>query len=126
LEALPEFDPDWQEAATKSLEDALLILAPDVEMAQFDRIDNIELRRFIVEAHPKFIDKMTSKVISVENENRLLEFNGETFRLWLWLKDASSNKRYLLTVPANMKSVKEAIAWTFNMAVEEYQPIREA
>jgi len=33
-----------------------------------------------------------------------------------------STKTYFLAVPPNMKTVKEAVAWTFYASEEEYQP----
>jgi len=70
--------------------------------------------RFIQETNPEIIDK--------DGENELLKIEDLVFVL---VKDASTDRKYLLRVPPQMKTVKEAIAWTFGKTPEEYNPIIE-
>lgn len=124
LSELPDFDKDWQEEATKSIRDALLILKPDVSLQEFEAVQNQELRRFIIETHPEFISSVTAATLDENGPNKLLAFNNQT--VWLWVKDASTERRYLLQVPSEMKRVRQALAWTFNMEEDDYAPIAEA
>jgi hypothetical protein len=36
-----------------------------------------------------------------------------------------STKNYFLRVPPEIRTAKEAVAWTFGMSGEEYSPLRE-
>jgi hypothetical protein len=38
----------------------------------------------------------------------------------------STGRDYVLRVPPTMNSAREAVAWTFGMKAEEYQPISQA
>lgn len=121
---MPDFDSGWQEEATKSIRDALLILKPDVSLQEFEGVPNQELRRFIIETHPHFINSVTNAVLDESGPNQLLGFKGNT--TWLWLKDVSTERRYLLQVPHETKRVRQALAWTFNMNEDDYAPLVEA
>lgn len=70
--------------------------------------------KFVVEAKPELLDE--------EGENKLLKIDDIVF---VYVKDASTPRRYLLRVHPNMQRVKEAIAWTFDLQEEEYQPLIE-
>jgi hypothetical protein len=41
------------------------------------------------------------------------------------VKDPSLQVYYMLRVPPNVRTCKEAIAWTFGLSSEEYNPIME-
>jgi Domain of unknown function (DUF6745) len=42
------------------------------------------------------------------------------------VKDDSTPRRYFLRVPPDMQTLHEAIARTFKMSSDEYQPLAEA
>lgn len=44
---------------------------------------------------------------------------------FLQVKDSSTGKRYFLKVPSDMRSVREAKAWTFGLKEDEYNPTIE-
>jgi len=44
---------------------------------------------------------------------------------FLQVKDSSTGKRYFLKVPPDMRSVREAKAWTFGLEEDEYNPTIE-
>ncbi|MEK6878605.1 MAG: DUF6745 domain-containing protein, partial [Nanoarchaeota archaeon] len=41
------------------------------------------------------------------------------------VKDSSTDRVYFLQVPLKMKKAKEAIAWSFKLTEDEYNPIKE-
>ena len=41
------------------------------------------------------------------------------------VKDSSTNKYHILSVPNDTRTCKEGIAWTFGMTPSEYNPIKE-
>lgn len=41
------------------------------------------------------------------------------------LKDSSTDRMYLLRVPPTVNTLKAGVAWTFNMAPEDYEPVVE-
>jgi len=45
---------------------------------------------------------------------------------YIIVKDISSKKYYILRVPPEVKTCKEALAWTFGMSPEDYNPIKES
>jgi hypothetical protein len=45
---------------------------------------------------------------------------------YIIVKDVSSKKYYMLRVPPEVTTCKEALAWTFGMSTEEYNPIKES
>ncbi|MHA1987562.1 MAG: DUF6745 domain-containing protein [Promethearchaeota archaeon] len=42
------------------------------------------------------------------------------------VKDVSSKRNYMLRVPLEVAVCKEALAWTFGMSEEEYNPLKES
>nr|MDO8110691.1 hypothetical protein [Candidatus Sigynarchaeota archaeon] len=41
------------------------------------------------------------------------------------VKDSTSGKYYVLRVPPEMRTCREAIAWTFGLSVIEYEPDKQ-
>lgn len=76
----------------------------------------------------KFFKEMNTKIIHEKGRNQLLTLrwhNAEEPLTMVKVIDSTTKDIYLLRVPPTMKTVEEAVAWTFNMDREEYKPIKE-
>lgn len=90
-----------------------ILAAPNAELKQRS-LKTFGYERFVKEAAMEVIDK--------DGEDSLLARGDVVFA---YIKDSSTPRRYLLRVPPNMRKVKEAIAWTFNLTPAQYQPLIE-
>lgn len=101
------------------IDSALPIKADDVLKTRNQETKQRALRamgyeEFVAEAKPTKLDE--------DGENSLLKIDDIVF---VYVKDSSTPRRYLLRVPPQMKTVKEAVAWTFDRNAKEYNPIIE-
>jgi len=119
--------------AIKRLEDLLLLVKfeeGNLKARDILRCRNIHIRRFLFEkiGYEKFVKELKCKTIHKDGENELimisLRKNEEPIFL-VKVKDPSSQAYYMLRVPPNVRTCKEAIAWTFRLSSEEYNPIME-
>lgn len=90
-----------------------IIDAPNAESKQ---------RALRIYGYEKFVEDTKMEQIDQDGENKLLKTNDIVF---VYVKDSSTPRRYLLRVPPNTRTVKQAIAWTFNMTEKEYSPLVE-
>lgn len=72
--------------------------------------------------YEKFVEEVKPQVIEEDGENSLLQIQDIVF---VYVKDSSTPRRYLLRVPPNTRSVKEGVAWTFGKEIKDYNPIKE-
>ena len=79
-----------------------------------EALASLGYENFVAEMNPKTLDKL--------GEDELIQMDDITM---LHVKDASTPRRYLLRVPNNMERVKQAVAWTFGLREDEYNPIAE-
>lgn len=102
------------------LEESLSLHRDDAFLTQ-----NMETRRRIIEQIG--IAKYVDGVIQVDGQDKLItiDFQGEPGR-YLWLKDSSTEREYLLRVPPEMTSVRAAKAWSFGLeSPNHYRPLIE-
>ena len=65
-----------------------------------------------------------AEVLDRDRESKLLRVQDMVF---VYVREASTPRRYLLRVPPETRTVREAIAWTFGFTEPgDYPPIREA
>jgi hypothetical protein len=80
-------------------------------------------RALVAFGYERFVEEVGAEAIDVDGENSLLRVRGtQPNIMFVYVKDATGDKRYLLRVPPGMQRVREAIAWTFGMTEREYQP----
>ena len=69
----------------------------------------------------RFVD-----IIDRDGTSTLLEYSGGRYTLkYIRVKDSSTNKYHILSVPNDIRTCTEGIAWTFGMTPSEYNPIKE-
>lgn len=113
-----------------SLNDYILLLRLSKNRLHAREILNINnatirasiLRRFGLE---NFIREAGAKVLDVEKGRRLLRVPASTPIMAVEVKDSTTGKTYVLSVPPEMKTCKEAVAWTFGMTPDRYKPLKE-
>jgi hypothetical protein len=119
--------------ALRRVNDLLLIIKLEKEeLTARDIIGcrNAEIRRFLFQryGHERFVKELNTRLIHKDGENELLLIpwrkDEEPITL-VKVKDSTTGKVYLLRVPPSMRTCREAVAWTFGMATEEYEPEKE-
>lgn len=104
----------------------VVLEAPNAELRR-EGMEAMGAERFLNRVHKEILDRVP------EREEYLVRLPGaEQTRLgdgepvvYLFVKDASSDRRYLLRVPPEMETVGEAKAWTFNLDPEQWDPVQE-
>lgn len=97
----------------------LPINVSDILEARNQEIKQKALRVF---GYERFVAEADMEEIEVVGEDKLLRKGDVVFA---YVKDSSTPRRYLLRVPPNSKSLREAIAWTFGMTPQTYKPLTE-
>jgi len=97
---------------------------------QVAEIINATLRRDALNYYgvEKFFKDMNTKVIHKDGKNELLILKwhrDEKPITMVKVIDSTTKQTYLLRVPPEMKTVRQAIAWTFHLSEDEYYPIKE-
>ncbi|HEY1387987.1 MAG TPA: hypothetical protein VGF38_05540 [Ktedonobacterales bacterium] len=93
--------------------------------------NDVEVRRVIQERMgDRFVSTLGGQVIDVGPrgtlyEVRLLEDDPEGVARYVQLQDASTARQYFLRVPSTIQTAEEAVAWSFQLTVEEYRPAQE-
>jgi len=97
---------------------------------------NADIRSWLLREYgiKRFFDEMNPKVIHKDGESELLKFEWSSEYMGPFAEplvmvkviDSSTGEVYLLQVPPDVKTCREAVAWTFRMSEGEYRPRREA
>lgn len=129
-----------------------VILQPEqITTTDIDAIRNAEVRRKLIEhygldrylfhigavlvdrvAPAKSLntqDQLTNPILGIQG-GKLYHTKLNVERAFLVLKNSTPEpdgtiKEYILRVPPEMKTVRQAVAWTFNMQEGEYAPVKE-
>lgn len=78
--------------------------------------------------YERFLSRIPHEIIHSDGEYSLLSIKWhkeEEPIMLLKVKCPSSNVKYILRVPSDVKTCKEALAWSFNMKEEEYVLVEE-
>jgi hypothetical protein len=112
-----------------------ITLRPEsLTVQQIMGVRNIELRRVMIERFglERLIKESSAEVIhsdqDYESKRRLLRINvaGDEPIFAVSVVCPSTQRNYFLRVPPTMRSVEEAIAWTFGLSKDQYRPIVES
>jgi hypothetical protein len=103
-----------------------------------DRIraeQNLELRRVLTERYglDRYLDDAGATRVQADDSGVLwrLPVQGDEPLVMVEVTNATpepdgSSRRYWLRVPPDMASAREAVAWTFGLASEQYRPVRQS
>jgi hypothetical protein len=109
----------------------IILHAELLSKADFLQEENIEVRRVIQERMgDRFVSTLGGKVVDMGARGMLYEVDitpdPEHIAKYVHVRDSSTDREYYLRVPPAMKTAQEAVAWTFGLHEEAYQPIQEA
>ncbi len=91
---------------------------------------NAEIRSLLLGqfGYERLIQELQANVLHQDGDSQLIEINmgkhEEDIRL-IKVRDSTTKQFYLLRVPPTVWSCKQAVAWTFGMEEDEYDPIKE-
>lgn len=106
---------------------ATLIRLKMLNANEISMIDDSEIRRICVGevGYEIFYSQLEHLLIDQEGEDELVMINwskDEDPLYLLKIKCPSTGTFYTLRVPPDMKTIKEAVAWTFGVSENEYLP----
>lgn len=132
------FVEDWGETVEKSLDEFLLIFKEKLTPFEALSVRNAELRRYLVKRldYNTLRKDASIKIISSEGEYEIIDVKTgrkderftdgrEEIDRYIKVKDSSTDRIYLLGIPANITDCKTALAWTFGLRKEQYNPLVE-
>ena len=95
------------------------------------KINNAEVRRVCLEelGYGRFLNQLDHEIIDKDGDYELVKINWhikERPIVLVKVKCPSTGAFYVLRVPLSMKTVKEAVAWTFGMSKTAYKPEEES
>lgn len=91
---------------------------------------NVEMRRIIQERMGgRFVSELDGKVLDKGPRGTLYEValpgDPERIARYVRVQDASTPREYFLRVPPTVRTAAEAVAWSFRLSVEAYDPAHE-
>ena len=109
-----------------------VILAPE-RLSREDVLHekNVEVRRVMQERMgQRFVSELGGQVIDSGPRGTLYEVrlsadDPEGVARYVQVQDTSTERQYFLRVPPTIQTAAEAVAWSFNIPVEDYHPAQE-
>lgn len=90
---------------------------------------NVEVRRVIQERMPDFVEQIGARFLNGGERGCLYEVDlgndPEKVAHYVQVADPSTERWYYLRVPPTITSADEAVAWTFGLSEQAYQPEQE-
>jgi hypothetical protein len=108
-----------------------VILTPErLTREDFLTEPNVEVRRVIQERMgARFVSELGGVVLDVGPRGTLYEVallgDPEGVARYVQVQDASAERHSFLRVPPTLQTAAEAVAWTFQVAGEDYHPAQE-
>lgn len=119
------FVEGWEDESLNNIDSFLLLIQDNPKPKDILKITNAEIRRYLIKrvGYENIKESVKAEVIHRDGTSELLKFNnGE---MYVKVKDSSTEREYLLFVDGNTKTCKQAIAWTFGLREDEYNPLVE-
>jgi hypothetical protein len=108
-----------------------VILVPEtLTREDFLKAPDVEVRRVIQECMgSRFVSELGGQVIDAGERGTLYEValpdDPEEVARYVQVQDTSTTRQYFLRVPPTVQTATEAVAWSFQVAAEEYGPAQE-
>jgi hypothetical protein len=102
-----------------------------ITVAEIHAEQNQEQRRAMIEriGWMRYCEKAGAREVHRDDFGALLEMDGlgdgDTLARFVRVRDPSTGREYVLRVPPTVKTVREAVAWTFDVPEEQYAPTQE-
>lgn len=107
------------------MHDYLLLLKGRITPEEVMGATNAEVRRYLIKriGYEKIKRLAGASVVHTDGTSELLLFANK--EQYVKVKDSSTDRIYLLYVPGHIKTCKAAVAWTFGLNEQEYNPVIE-
>jgi len=117
-------DNGWQDGCFDNMRDYLLLTKEDVSINEVLEAKNAEVRRYLMKrvGYENIRNLANVSIIATDGTSELLKIGYDQY---VKVKDASTDREYLLYVPEWIKTCKQGIAWTFGLKEFEYNPTIE-
>jgi hypothetical protein len=98
-------------------------------------ITNVELRRFVIKqmGYDRYLEQSGARLLHRDDVGELyrMTFADDVPLVVVSVQNSTpepdgSRRRYVLRVPPEMKTAREAVAWTFSLRAEDYRPDAES
>ncbi len=132
--ACVRFRDDWGFSAVHGVVVPEFVARNEFDAADIDAQPNAEVRHVMLKNYgvARYINESGAQEINKDEYGILYRKTlrgGEAICIVEVINKTPSSdgdrKKYHLCVPPNMTSAKQAVAWTFRMSAEEYNPVRE-
>ena len=114
----------------------LLEQPESITIEQIAAETNVELRRIMIQRYgvERYTEDSGAKIIDSDEYGTLYKKEQQSDEPIVIVKvinatpepDGSGPKQYFLRVPPHIVTAKEAVAWTFNMSDQDYQPSEQS
>lgn len=118
-------DINYDDALIEITGSVLLEEGLPIKLDDILKTKNAELKHKLLTTfgYEEFLKVSKYSVIDENGDDQLIKIEPDIY--FAYVKDASTPRKYLLRVPPNMRGIKQAIAWTFNMRENEFRPLVE-
>lgn len=74
-----------------------------------------------------YFEELDAEIIHQDGANYLIRYylQGSQYHQYVRVKDSTTGNYYFLRVDPELKTCREAIAWTFGLSEDDYHPIME-
>ena len=129
-----ELEDEVVREAMDKLKDVILLMKLEegtLKAREIISCRNIEIRRILFArfGYERFVRDLKATVVNKDGEQELMILrwrkDEEPINL-VKVKDSTTGKYYLLRVPPSIRTCREAIAWTFGLSAEDYEPLKES
>jgi hypothetical protein len=129
----PRITSCQEKEVIESISDYMLLIEmkhKTLKARDITRCKNAEIRRQLLEGfgYEKFVEQMGGQTIHVDGDYKLIKIDWhkdeEPIKL-VRVKDSSTDRWYILRVPPEVRTCKQALAWTFGLEPEQYHPVKE-
>lgn len=122
---------DWK--SETFLDDLVLLVKKRPSVTDVFTAKNAEVRRCLMKNVGYNKIKKNLNVVVIHTDKDKMGKPRELFKVqinndtdcYVKVTDSSTDREYLLSVPIDMKTCHQAVAWTFDLREEEYDPIIE-
>ena len=111
------------------MQDINLLIKPGLKAKNIVNCKNQAIKRVLIDrfGFKKLINELHGTVINQYKKSKLIKIDIKENENLVVVKVVcpSTNDTYLLRVPPSMKNFQQAIAWTFGLNKEDYNPVKE-
>ncbi|OLS13698.1 MAG: hypothetical protein RBG13Loki_2698 [Promethearchaeota archaeon CR_4] len=113
-------------------QEILLFTLPPEKLSAKQAIEcrNAEVRSLLLQriGNERLLEELHGRIIDRDRDARLISFDtgqvNAPYRL-IRVRDSTTGQFYLLRVPPRISTCHDAIAWTFSLRPDQYNPIKE-